>query len=662
MSFTLKVFGGVSLAAHAGPLSGSAVQRHRLAVLAVLAVSHPRAVSRDKLLAWLWPERDAERARGLLNQAIYTLRQTLGADAVLTAGDDLRLNRAVVDADVIAFEEALAAGAPERAVALYAGALLDGFFLDDAAEFGHWVERERDRLARAYARALEGLAEAADGSGNAREAAEWWKVRSSHDPYDSRVALRLVEAEERAGNVAGALQHAMSHLQRLKDELGLAAPPEVVRAVERLRSERAVTPVARMSVPPVAPAATPAATPTREVRTPPSPARRRTLWYGTAVVAAALAIGGGIRLATRTGETRVVAAPAVVDEIAQAVARELDRRARGDTARSLPQRRTRSIPAYELYLRGSDPTLLRSDSGARRGLAYFRQAVALDSSYAAAWAGLARMTFRVAFDRDFRSAAAARSEAEAAARKAVALDDSLAEAHAVLGMMRAMAYDFPAGERHLRRAIALEPARARIREWAATFYLLSDRPAEALAEAERALALEPLSSTATAEVARALLANGRCDEALDRLEGIAALDPPLLRAAPLTALCYARQGRWASAIALLRPLAERDETRTLSLLGYMLARAGERGEALAIQERLIGRWRQGIIGAFDLACVPAALGDRDRAFAWLDRAYEDGSLGSPSGWRVGFEGPPFDVLRQDPRMGRLRARLGLQNR
>jgi DNA-binding SARP family transcriptional activator len=55
MSFTLKVFGGVSLAAHAGPLSGSAVQRHRLAVLAVLAVSHPRAVSRDKLLAWLWP-------------------------------------------------------------------------------------------------------------------------------------------------------------------------------------------------------------------------------------------------------------------------------------------------------------------------------------------------------------------------------------------------------------------------------------------------------------------------------------------------------------------------------------------------------------------------------------------------------------------------------
>jgi hypothetical protein len=98
------------------------------------------------------------------------------------------------------------------------------------------------------------------------------------------------------------------------------------------------------------------------------------------------------------------------------------------------------------------------------------------------------------------------------------------------------------------------------------------------------------------------------------------------------------------------------------LLGYMLARAGERGEALAIQERLTGRWRQGLIGAFDLACVPAALGDRDRAFAWLDRAYEDGSLGYPSGWRVGLEGPPFDVLRDDPRMGRLRARLGLQNR
>jgi serine/threonine-protein kinase len=460
----------------------------------------------------------------------------------------------------------------------------------------------------------------------------------------------------------------MSHLQRLKDELGVAPPPEVLKAVERLRSGRAVVAVASAvtsGTPTTEPAAALTAAPLQQPRTPPPPAQRRPLRFGAAMVAvlaAAVAIAGGIRLASRSGETRVVAAPGVVDEIAHAVARELDRRARGDTARSLPQLRTRSIPAYELYLRGNDPTLLRSDSGARQGLAYFRRAVALDSTYAAAWAGLARMTFRVGFDRDLRSAIAARAEAEAAARKAVALDDSLAEAHAMLGMSQAMAYDFTGGERHLRRAITLEPTRARIREWAATFYILSDRPAAALAEAERALALAPLSPTATAEVARALVANGRCDEALARLEGIAALDPPLLRAAPLTALCYARQGRWASAIALLRPLAERPDTRTLSLLGYMLGRAGERGEALAIQERLTDRWRQGLIGAFDLACVPAALGDRDRAFVWLDRAYQDGSLIFPSGWRVGFDGPPFDVLRRDPRLERLRARLGLQNR
>src|SRR5262249_20311663 len=153
--FSLKLLGGTSLEGDQGSLTGRAVQRHRLALLALLGASHPRGLTRDKLMTWLWPERDAERARGLLNQAIHVVRRTLGAEAILSAGDELRLNPQVVSCDLIAFEEAVAAGDLERAAALYAGPFLDGFFLGDSADFEEWSERERQRLTASHIRVLE---------------------------------------------------------------------------------------------------------------------------------------------------------------------------------------------------------------------------------------------------------------------------------------------------------------------------------------------------------------------------------------------------------------------------------------------------------------------------------------------------------------------------
>jgi len=672
MSFSLKLLGGLTLADGTGPLTGPAVQRHRLALLALLAASHPRPLSRDKLMAWLWPERDSEPARRLLNQAVHALRQALGADALRSAGEELQLDAGVVRCDVVAFEEALAGGEPARAAALYAGPFLDGFFLSDAPEFERRVDRERDRLAAAYAKALEGLAEAAEQEEDGAAAADWWKARAAHDPYDSRVALRYMQALERAGNRAGALQHAALHQQRLREELEIEPPPEIRALVERLRREAgpaaSAAPAAplqegarRPPVPFPAEAAPPDAGPGVPA-SPPASRWRQPLRYGAAAVLAAGAVGGAIRLGAGAGRTEVAATPVVVDRIAQAVARELDQRRRGDTAVRLPRHRTRSIPAYELYLRGDDPALLRSDSGARLGLTYFRRAVALDSSYAAAWAGVARMTFRLGADGHPDSVAAARDVAETAVRKALALDDSLAEAQALYGVLRAMAGDLAEGERHLRRALDLEPGRTRIRERFANFLLYTGRPVEALAEAERALALDSLSPSATAELARALAANGRCDEALARLQTIAALDPPLLRAAPIAAQCYGRQGRWAEAAAALRPQAERGDNLSLALLGYVSARAGKRAEALSIQNRLLDRRREGGIGAYYLAFVPAGLGDRDATFGWLDRAYDDGSLRFAPGRGMGATALPFDDLGQDPRMDRLRARLGIQKR
>ena len=234
----LKLFAGASLETDGRPLTGPAVHRHRLALLAVLAAAHPAAVPRDKLTAYLWPERDAEHARNLLSQAVYVLRKTLGEDVILATGDDLRFNANVVACDVVGFQRAIAMGDLSRAVELYTGCFLDGFFLAASPELERWVERERARLAGEYARALELLAELAQREGDPGRAVEWWKARAAHDPYDSRVALRLMQVLESSGNPAGALQHAATHERLLRQELDLEPSPEVRAAMEVLRARR----------------------------------------------------------------------------------------------------------------------------------------------------------------------------------------------------------------------------------------------------------------------------------------------------------------------------------------------------------------------------------------------------------------------------------------
>ena len=235
--FYLELFGSPSVrrGEDGGSIRGRAGQRHRLALLAVLAISGARGLSRERLMALLWPDSDQERARNLLKVSVYVLRQAFGEDAVLSEGNELRLNPERIEADVAAFERAMDKGDHERAVSLYHGPFLDAFFLTQAPEFERWVASERARLAGAYATSLELLAEGADARGDRRSAIEWWKARAAHDPYDSRVALGLMRVLHARGNPAGALQHAAAHERLLREELGVEPPPDVHALVERLR-------------------------------------------------------------------------------------------------------------------------------------------------------------------------------------------------------------------------------------------------------------------------------------------------------------------------------------------------------------------------------------------------------------------------------------------
>ncbi|MBV9880458.1 MAG: hypothetical protein JO180_08175 [Gemmatirosa sp.] len=152
--FTLRLLGGATLLGPDGsPVGGRAAHRHRLALLAILAMTRCDVVMRDKLLGLLWPERDEPAARHLLSVALHELRGVLGASAIAVVGRGLRLNPRRVAVDVHAFEDAVASGDLAAAVAAYGGPFLDGFFLDDAHDFEEWVDEHRARLGRLRERA-----------------------------------------------------------------------------------------------------------------------------------------------------------------------------------------------------------------------------------------------------------------------------------------------------------------------------------------------------------------------------------------------------------------------------------------------------------------------------------------------------------------------------
>jgi len=242
-TFYLRLLGSPSIEAEDGaPVANRVTQRHRVALLALLAASSAERLSRDKLLAFLWPESDADRGRNLLNVATYVLRGALGEDALISAGDELRLNADVIRSDVAELGAALASGDNARAVELYRGPFLDGFFLPDAPDFERWVDAERQRLAGRYHKALEDLAEEAEREGAFARAVDCWKVRAARDPYDSRVAVRLMQALDASGNRAGALQHASVHQRLLQEEFDMVPPPEIAALAQRLRTEPVAQP------------------------------------------------------------------------------------------------------------------------------------------------------------------------------------------------------------------------------------------------------------------------------------------------------------------------------------------------------------------------------------------------------------------------------------
>lgn len=289
-----RTFGGVVLTdAEGHPYSGAATQRRRLALLAVLASAGSRGASRDKLVGLLWPERDAEKARHALAQWLFLLRRDLRADGVVVGTTELRLDPSKIRCDVAEFDRAIARGdaaGAEEALAQYAGAFLEGFFLTGAPPaFERWVDEERERRARQARAAAELLAMSADAAGDAQRAVRWWGWLAERDPLSSRGAMGYMRALAAADDRARAVQHARVHAELVRQELESEPDPRVLALAAALRRAPApetaasIVSVVAVTPPPPEPepagephaAATPAATAAAAVAAPGARAPRR---------------------------------------------------------------------------------------------------------------------------------------------------------------------------------------------------------------------------------------------------------------------------------------------------------------------------------------------------------------------------------------------------
>ncbi len=300
----------------------------------------------------------------------------------------------------------------------------------------------------------------------------------------------------------------------------------------------------------------------------------------------------------------------------------------------------------------------RTRDGFQRGLAFFREAVEQDPTYARAYTGVADSYIGLTYY-EYEPSHEAMPRAKAAALKALAIAPSLAEAHVSLAHIHGnYEWDWTAAEREWRQAILLDPEYATAHQWYAVHYLTpTGRLDEALAEARRAQQLDPVSPVFDAFVGATLLFARRYDEAIEDCRKTIDLYPEFGVGHWYLGRAYLQKGLFREALAELRD-AERlsgESPLMQGTLAFAYAASGDRAKAREMLAELMRLRAEHYASALDLAMTHAALGEREEAFRWLDEAATEHAfhLVYLKVW------PELDVLRSDPRFAEMVRRIGL---
>ena len=345
------------------------------------------------------------------------------------------------------------------------------------------------------------------------------------------------------------------------------------------------------------------------------------------------------------------------EEIARSISENLRPRLTGEEQRRVAKRHTESEEAYRLYLKGRHYWNKRTEDSLRQATQYFERAIDKDPLYALAYSGLAD-TYYLRSGQGLPPKEAL-PKAKAAARRAVEIDDQIAEAHTSLASISFWyEWDWAEAEREFQRAIELNPGYATAQHWYAEYLAAMGRPEASIAAIERAQELDPLSLSINRDVGVFLYLARRHDQAIAQFRRTLELDAQFSEVHRFLGLAYEQKGMYQEAIAEFeQDLASAGRRPSaLAALGHAYARAGREPEARRLLDELKALAAREYVSPYHVAVVYAGLGENLFALDWLERAYAERADDTLCYLKVE---PRFDRLRQVPRFADLLRRLGL---
>jgi TolB-like protein/Tfp pilus assembly protein PilF len=342
-------------------------------------------------------------------------------------------------------------------------------------------------------------------------------------------------------------------------------------------------------------------------------------------------------------------------EIVRAIVGQLEAELTVDERGRLATRRPVAMKAYEAYLLGRFLLDEGSEGGLQKALAQFNHALEIQPDYAAAYSGIASCYAIIPFYSSL-SPAEVFPKARAAAEKAVRLDDSLPEAHASLAYVRAYyEWDWAAAEREFQKALDLRPNFADAHFSYSRFLAASGRMEKAVAEIRRAEELDPREPSLKANTALLFYFQGRYDDALKDLVEISRTEPALPIARWGIGLAYEQKGMKSEALAALEEASSLSKSLNIvASLGHARGLFGQGARAREVLKRLEEQSRKSYVPSYHFVLVYVGLGEKDRAFEWLERAYQERST-VLAYLRID---PRLAPLRSDPRYADLVRRIG----
>ena len=347
---------------------------------------------------------------------------------------------------------------------------------------------------------------------------------------------------------------------------------------------------------------------------------------------------------------------ALQDSISAQAARSLTLQLTGNEAALMRKHYTQNAKAYESYLQGRYFWNKRNAAGFRKAIEYFEQALAVDSNYALAYAGLADSYIRLN-ESGVPMNEEAVPKAKAAIMKALSIDDSLGEAHATLGFIKFRHdWDFAGADSEFKRAVELNPNYSEAHQWYAFYLLAVGKTNEADAEIKRGQELDPLSVSFNSNLALFLFFRHDFERSIAQARKTLEMEPDFSTARATLGLSYEQKGSNKEAIAeLTRAQQAAGDVAFAAWLGHVLAQDGQLSEARRILSAIEEHAKRNYVPPYNVALLHAGLGERQQAMDWLEKGVGDRSL-RPVWVKLD---PRLDGLRQDSRFVQLIQRMGL---